>query len=58
MRQLPVWENDIVTGFIDLALERAFVYREHAASEVVAIPADLEDRESQARYDMLEKLAD
>ena len=35
LRQVPIWENDIVTGFIDLALERAYVYREHAASEVV-----------------------
>ena len=33
----------IVTGFIDLALERAFVYREHAPSEVVDIPAGLRD---------------
>ena len=38
LRQLPIWENDIVTGFIDLALERAYVYREHAPSEVMAIP--------------------
>ena len=34
LRQVPIWENDIVTGFIDLALERAYVYREHAPSEV------------------------
>ena len=38
LRQVPIWENDIVTGFIDLALERAYVYREHAPSEVIAIP--------------------
>ena len=25
MRQLPIYENDVATGFIDLALERAFV---------------------------------
>ena len=40
LRQIPIWENDIVTGFIDLALERAYVYREHAPSEVIAIPDD------------------
>ena len=34
LRQIPIWENGIVTGFIDLALERAYVYREHAPSEV------------------------
>ena len=58
LRQIPIWENDIVTGFIDLALERAFVYREHAPSEVVAIPDALAASEKEARFSMLEKLAD
>jgi len=58
LRHLPIWENDIVTGFIDLALERAYVYREHAPSEVIAIPDDLAAREKEARFSMLEKLAD
>ena len=58
LRQVPIWENDIVTGFIDLALERAFVYREHAPSEVIAIPELLSEREKEARFSMLEKLAD
>jgi elongation factor G len=58
LRQIPIWENDIVTGFIDLALERAFVYREHAPSEVVAIPDALASSEKEARFSMLEKLAD
>ncbi len=31
LRQIPVWENGVATGFIDLALERAFVYREVGA---------------------------
>ncbi len=58
LRQMPIWENDIVTGFIDLALERAYVYREHAPSEVIAIPETLADREKETRFSMLEKLAD
>jgi elongation factor G len=58
MRQIPVLENGIVTGFIDLALERAFVYREHAESQVVELSGDVKDEEKQARYQMLEKLAD
>ena len=58
LRQIPIWENDIVTGFVDLALERAFVYREHAASEVIDKPESLSERESEARYSMLEQLAD
>ena len=58
LRQIPIWENDIVSGFIDLALERAYVYREHATSEVMAIPDALAESEKQARFSMLEKLAD
>ena len=33
LRQIPIWEDGVVTGFVDLALERAFVYREHEESE-------------------------
>ncbi|MEZ5773741.1 MAG: elongation factor G [Hyphomicrobiaceae bacterium] len=58
LRQIPIWKNGIATGFVDLALERAFVYREHAPSEMVEIPADLSDREHEARFHMLEQLAD
>src|SRR5262249_51233484 len=57
LRQIPIWSNDIVTGFVDLALERAFIYKEHAPSEVVALDDHL-DREKDARFSMLEKLAD
>jgi elongation factor G len=47
-----------ITGFIDLALERAFLYREQAASEVVDMNDEDRAREVEARYSMLEKLAD
>ena len=56
LRQIPIWEHGVATGFVDLALERAFAYRPHAASEVVDI-ADYA-REKEARFQMLEKLAD
>jgi len=58
LRQIPIWEREIVTGFIDLALERAFVYREHAESEVIDLPKGVTDREGEARFSMLEHLAD
>jgi elongation factor G len=58
MRQIPIWQNGVATGFIDLALERAFVYREHAPSAVVDVPAGDLPRERESRYSMLEKLAD
>ena len=58
LRHIPIWQNDVVTGFIDLALERAFVYREHAPSEVVDMGDEDRAREVEARYAMLETLAD
>jgi len=58
LRQVPIWKDNIATGFVDLALERAFVYREHAASEVVAVPEGMKERENEARFHMLEQLAD
>jgi elongation factor G len=58
LRQIPIWENGIATGFVDLASERAYVYREHAPSEIVELPASIVDREKEARFHMLEQLAD
>jgi elongation factor G len=58
LRQIPTFAGDIISGFVDLALERAFVYKEHAASEVVPLEGDTVDREKTARFSMLETLAD
>jgi elongation factor G len=58
LRQIPIWENGIVTGFVDLALERAYVYREHAASELIEMNDEVKTREAEARFQMMEKLAD
>jgi elongation factor G len=58
LRQLPIWEKGIVTGFVDLALERAYVYREHQESKIVDLSSAIKEEERQARFSMLEKLAD
>ncbi len=58
LRQIPIWNNGIATGFVDLALERAFVYREHAESKVIDLPDTMNDRNAEARFEMLEKIAD
>jgi elongation factor G len=58
LRQIPIWKDGIATGFIDLALERAFVYREHAMSTVIELSTDELDRKKEARFSMLERLAD
>jgi elongation factor G len=58
LRQIPIWSGDIITGFTDLALERAYVYKEHAPSEIVELAGDDLSREKDARFTMLETLAD
>jgi elongation factor G len=58
LRQIPTFSGELITGFVDLALERAFVYKEHAPSQVVPLEGDLADREKTARFSMLETLAD
>ncbi|MES2001628.1 MAG: elongation factor G [Pseudomonadota bacterium] len=57
-RQVPIREGEKVTGFIDLALERAFKYRPGMESERIDIPSDAQGREAEARTHMLEQLAD
>jgi elongation factor G len=49
LRQIPIWSNEIVVGF---------VYKEHAPSEVVPLEGENVDREKEARFTMLESLAD
>ncbi|MFY9688036.1 MAG: elongation factor G [Pseudolabrys sp.] len=58
LRQIPIWNGDIISGFVDLALERAYVYKEHAPSEIVELNGENLDRKKEARFTMLETLAD
>jgi elongation factor G len=58
LRQLPMVAHGVVTGCIDLALERAHVYHEGMESEIVALPDDARSEEMAARTAMLETIAD
>jgi elongation factor G len=58
LRQLPITKSGNVIGFVDLAMERAHIYREHAESQIVDMPADVAELEKTQRFAMLEKLAD
>jgi elongation factor G len=58
LRQIPIWHGEIISGFVDLALERAYVYKEHAPSEIVELKGEDAEREKEARFTMLETLAD
>src|ERR1041384_6166589 len=57
-RQIPIREGEKITGFVDLALERAYHYVPGKESERIDIPDDLQQREKEARTQLLEHLAD
>ena len=58
LRQIPLRKNGEITGFIDLALERAFNYHEGAPSDAIPLPEEEHARELEARTAMLEQIAD
>ena len=58
LRHIPVQDGEDVTGYIDLASERAYHYQADQASEVVELPGPEQDAFGEARYGMLEALAD
>lgn len=57
-RQIPLIDKERVTGFIDLTLERAFVYRPGQPSQQIDLPQEIAALEAEARFHMLEQLAD
>jgi len=59
LRQAPIRDDEgHVVGSVDLISERAWEYREGKPSKLIEIPADLHDREQEARTELLEHLAD
>jgi len=57
-RQIPIWNGAGAEGYIDLALERAYHYEPGRASTQIQIPDSERERELEARYRMLEQIAD
>ncbi|HUQ12648.1 MAG TPA: elongation factor G [Novosphingobium sp.] len=58
LRQFPIREGEAITGYVDVALERAYKYQPGKASEAIAIPVELSEREKDERRKLLETLAD
>ncbi len=58
LRQIPIREGEEVIGYVDLAHERAYRYGDHGASEQIDIPEAMADEVAEARYAMLETMAD
>jgi elongation factor G len=58
LRQVPIREEGVVVGYVDLVSRRAYRYRRGAPSERIALPDAMADREAEARGALLEVLAD
>lgn len=60
LRQVPIRSADgeSITGYVDLASERAYRYRAGQPSEFIRMPDTVIDREQEARQELLEALAD
>ncbi|HEY0834789.1 MAG TPA: elongation factor G [Azospirillum sp.] len=58
LREVPIREGERITGYVDLVSERAYAFNPHKPSDLVQMPDSLKDRESEARQEMLEVLAD
>ncbi len=59
LREVPVRDGETITGFVDLASERAFRYEGPGKqSALMAMPETALEREHEARQELLESLAD
>ena len=58
VRQIPIHQDEQVTGYVDLALERAYRYQPGKPSERIEMPSAVLERERADRGTLLETLAD
>jgi len=58
LRQVPIRDGDSVTGYVDLVSERAYEYEPGSPSKLIEVPDSVQDRNEEARQEMLESLAD
>ena len=58
LRQVPIREDGVVAGYVDLVSERAYRYRPDMPSEIIRIPAGLAETEQAAHEALVDTLAD
>jgi len=58
LRQVPICEGEGISGYVDLVSERAYHYNTDAISDLIPLPDDMSAPAAEARYQMLESLAD
>ena len=58
LRQVPIFDGEELTGFVDLVSERAWKYNENKQSDLIEMPDSVQSIEQEARQEMLESLSD
>jgi elongation factor G len=58
LRQIPIRDGDDIAGYVDLVNGRAYRYRPGEASELIDMPAAMQDEFDAARTEMVEALSD
>ena len=58
LREVPIREDNLITGFIDLVSERAYQWEDGAPSKLIEVPDSANGRTEEERTQMLESLAD
>ncbi len=58
LREVPIRENDTITGYVDLVSERAYLWRDNKVSDLIEMPDSVRPRETEARQQLLETIAD
>lgn len=57
LRHVPIRAGEKITGYVDLVSERAYAYKPGEPSALIEIPDEMQDRESEARQELLEELS-
>ncbi|HAA93439.1 MAG TPA: elongation factor G [Rhodospirillaceae bacterium] len=58
LRHVPIRDGETITGYVDLVSERAYEYKPGEPSALIEIPESVQDRNEEARQELLETLAD
>lgn len=58
LRHVPIRDGETITGYADLVSERAYEYNPGGPSKLIQLPDTAIDRQSEARAELLETLAD
>lgn len=59
LREVPIRNGEsAITGYVDLVSERAYLWRDNKVSDLIEMPDSVRPRETEARQQLLETIAD